>query len=130
MRTFRVLVVAALATVTCATLASEASASAPTVSKTCKTLNKLNKDLSKVDVSGSKFNSDEFDGVSRAFRKAAKAKTVKGRLKSAMNTIADTYSDIAGADNAIDAASRLGSGGAGFSKAINVWSGYILSNCS
>ncbi len=128
MRTFRVLVVAALAAGGLAVLAPAANASAPAVSKTCKSLNTLSKELDKADVSsGKNFNFGELKAIGAAFHKAAKVAPKK--LKSALNTIGDLYAGMGDAGNVADAVAAYGKNGQKFTKAIQTYSTYLATNC-
>jgi hypothetical protein len=129
MRTFRLLMIAALAAGGLTVLAPEAGASVPGVSKTCKSLNKLQKELDKVDPSDTEnFDFDELGDIGSAFHKAAKG--APSKLKSAMNSIGDVYDDMADADNLSDAVSTYGKNARKFTKALTTWGTYLATNCT
>ena len=129
MRTFRVLVLAALAVGGLAVLAPGASASAPSVSKACKSLNTLNKELDNVDVSSGKdFDLGQLNDIADAFHKAAK--TAPKKLKSALNTIGDIYGKMGDADNVGGAVAAFGQNAQKYSKAFRTFGTYLATNCS
>ena len=130
MRTFRVLVVGMVVVGWVAVLAPGASAAVPAVSKTCRSLNTLNKNLEAAIASGNagKFDSGAINNLSKSFRKAAK--TGPKTLKSAMNTIADVASNVAGSGSTAAAAAALTKGGQKFTSALVTWGTYLAKNCA
>jgi intergrase/recombinase len=128
MRTFRVLVLAALAAGSLTVLAPAASASAPAVSKTCKSLDTLNKALDDVDVgSGKNIDLSQLDDVADAFHKAAR--TAPKKLKAALNTIGDVYGDMADSDNIGAAVQEFSKNAQKYSKAFRTFATYLTTNC-
>ena len=88
MRTFRLVIVAAL---TCGALLG-LTGTAHAASKNCAALKSLQNKLDNIDTSGK--NLTKFKDVAGEFRSAA-AKA-KGKLKSALNTLGTIYSSIGG----------------------------------
>ena len=128
MRSFRALVLTALAAAGLTVLAPVATASAPAVSKACKSLNTLQKELDKVDPSdASNFDFDQLNEIGDAFHKAAKSAPTK--LKSALNTIGGIYSDMGDADNVAGAVQAFGKSGQKYTKAFRTFSTYLTTNC-
>jgi hypothetical protein len=87
MRVIRLLLIAALATGSLLFVAPAAGA----VSKNCKALNSLDAQLKALDASAGK-DLSQFKDVGDKFHAAAKQ--AKGKLKSALNSLGNTYGDI------------------------------------
>jgi hypothetical protein len=127
MRVARLLLIAMLS---CgALLATSSAAGAVSANaKTCKTLKALDKDLSKVNVDDAdSFDQDAFGDIGNAFEKAAKKSPAK--LKSALNTIGDVYTDMGDSDNYVDALQAYGRNGQKYAKAFGTYAKFLSTSC-
>ncbi len=126
MRTFRVLVVAALAVGGLAVLAPGASASAPAASK----LAKFCKAASNISGSTSKSSdSAAAKQLAKTTRKAASLAPTS-KVKSALNTMAAYYDSIGKAGNDPAKAAAALKNAAKYTKAAATFTGYYIANCS
>jgi len=126
MRTFRVLVGAALASVSLVALTVDATASVPTASakvkKFCKAADKISANTN------SDSNSDNAEQTATNIRKAAKLAPTK-KLNTAMKNMAEYFDALADADSPGDLAD-IGDETVKYGKAAAVFTGYLISNCS
>jgi hypothetical protein len=127
-RAFRFVVVAALVAGGLMLLASGAQATVSAASKGCKTLVTLNKELQKFQPSNDEFDAQSLRGIAGAFRKAARS--APKQLKSAMNTFATVYADVANADNRGDALARFAENAKKYGQATKTWTTYYTKNCT
>jgi hypothetical protein len=126
MRTFRILVLSALAAGSLTVLAPAAHASAPAATK----LEKFCASVAKISAnSSSSKDSAAALQLAKTTRKAAKlAPTAK--VKSALNTMADYYEAIGNASNDPGKAAAALKSAAKYTKAAAVFSTYYAKNCS
>ena len=128
MRTFRVLVLAALTVGGLALMAPGATATAPATSKTCTALNTLNKELQNINPSSSKkLNYKALGQTADAFHKAAKS--APRALKAAMNTIGDVFDDISSANSTNGALAAYGKNAGKYIKALKTYGKYVTEKC-
>jgi hypothetical protein len=131
MRVARLLLIAALS---CGALLAAAPAAgalpaASSNSKTCRALTALQNDLDDIDPSDKdSFDQDAFSDFGDAFHKAAKQSPAK--VKSALNTLGDTYSALGGSDNYVDALQEFGKSGQKYSKALTTFVKFYSTNCT
>lgn len=126
MRTFRVLVLAALATGSLALIAPGAGATAPAASNDsfCKAVAGISSDLGTDPTKGG--NTAK---VASSLRKAAKS--APANVKSALLTMADYFDAITGVkSNPTKVSKFLAKNGAKYGKAVSTFTTYYATNCS
>ena len=126
MRTFRVLVLAALATGSLALMAPGAGATAPAASNTkfCKAVAGISSDIGNDPTKGG--NTAK---VASALRKAAKS--APSNVKSALLTMADYFDAITGVkSNPEKVSAFLAKNGAKYGKAVSTFTTYYATNCT
>jgi hypothetical protein len=126
MRTFRVLILAALATGSLALMAPGASATVPAASAAsfCKAVSGISKNLSEDPSKGGNTGK-----IASQLRKAAKS--APSKVKSAVETMADYFDAVSDAGkNPTKIASALQKAAAKYGKAIATFSSYYAQNCT
>ncbi len=126
MRTFRVLVLAALATGSLALMAPGAGATAPaaSTSKFCKAVAGISDDLGDDPTKGG-----NTARVATELRKAAKS--APSNVKSALQTMADYFDAASGVKTNPEKISKfLAKNGAKYGKAVSAFTTYYATNCS
>ena len=126
MRTFRFLMLAALATGSLALMAPGANAAAPAASATsfCKAVSGISKNLGEDPSKGGNASK-----IASQLRKVAKS--APSKVKSALGTMADYFDEVANAKgNVTDIGKALGKDAAKYGKAVATFTTYYTQNCT
>ena len=126
MRTFRVLILAALTAGSLALMAPGAGAAAPAASTAsfCKAISGISNNLGDDPTKGG--NTPK---IASQLRKAAKS--APSKVKSALLTMADYFDEVADANgNVSDIGKALGKNAAKYGKALATFTSYYTKNCS